>query len=211
MSQAHLTLENTNLGGRLPLLLPSQMDCAQKELYKHINSNAGPWAEEHGFQILTADGALIGPFNTALFSPHVSASFLTFENSLYEQTSLTDRLREVVILTVGSIWKSPYELYAHSAIARKVGLSDSAIQALTSGKASDELTPPELLARNLTRRLVQDHTIEDSLFAQAHSTFGAKGLVDLVMLAGFYMTVCSLLNLFNVPAPVGVSDGKEHL
>lgn len=210
MSHSPVTLKDTDLGGRLPLLLSSQMESAQKELYEHINLNAAPWAEEHGFQILGVDGALIGPFNTALFSPHVSASLLTFENSVDEQTSLGDRLREVVILTVGSIWKSLYELYAHTAIARKVGLSDIAIQALVDGKSSDELTEPELLAQYLIRRLVQGSAIDDGLYAEAHSTFGSKGLVDFVMLAGFSVTVYSLLNLFNVPAPPRASDGKEH-
>jgi len=31
---------------------------------------------------------------------------------------LTKRVREVVILAVGSVWKSKYELYAHGAVAK---------------------------------------------------------------------------------------------
>jgi 4-carboxymuconolactone decarboxylase len=48
-----------------------------------------------------------------------------------------------VILAVGVVWKSNYELYAHSAAARKAGISEDAIRTLTTGGLPDELCDQE--------------------------------------------------------------------
>lgn len=44
-----------------------------------------------------------------------------------KHTSLDARVRQVVILAVGAVWKADYQLYAHAAVARKAGLSDRII------------------------------------------------------------------------------------
>jgi 4-carboxymuconolactone decarboxylase len=50
-----------------------------------------------------------------------------------ENTSLSPKTRQVVILTVDAPWHAPYELYAHSAVAAKVGLTTEQIDSLVSG------------------------------------------------------------------------------
>ena len=63
-----------------------------------------------------------------------------------KQTSLNKRFHEVVILSTGAVWPSPYELYAHSAVARTVGVPEAEIEALVAGSSSEELTPDEQIA-----------------------------------------------------------------
>ncbi len=202
--------KSRNLGGRLPLLKPTALDSAQKELYDRINAAFVPWAEAAGFQSKTADGRLIGPFNPVLFSPEIGHSFLELQKKEEEHTGLSERLRQVIILTVGSVWKAPYELYAHSAVARKAGFSDEAIRALAGGNECDELSGEERFAQQFTQQLAEKRSVGDAVFATAYSAFGAKGVVDMIVLAGFYFLVCSLLNAFQVPAPGDAGpDGKE--
>lgn len=209
---------SSTLGGRLPLLEPKTLDGAQKELYDRINSVFVPWAETAGFQSKTAEGSLIGPFNAVLFSPEIGSSFLELQKKEEAHTRLTERVRQVVILTVGAVWKAPYEVYAHHAVARKAGFSDQAVRALAASEASgelgalDELSNHERLAQQFTRQLAEKHTVGDAVFAAAYSEFGAKGLVDMVVLAGCYFVVCSLLNAFQIPAPCNAdSNVKEKL
>jgi 4-carboxymuconolactone decarboxylase len=58
-------------------------------------------------------------------------------------TSLPERVRQVVILSVGSVWKADYELYAHTAAARKAGFSETAISSLANGDSSPDLSGGE--------------------------------------------------------------------
>ena len=111
-------------------------------------------------------------------------------------------MRQIVILTVGAVWRSKYELYAHSAVAAKAGLPENTIKALASGEVPDELSSREKLAARFARALSTSHQIEAALYHDAQAVFGARGLIDIVYLVGCYSIVCGLLNAFEVPAPV---------
>lgn len=117
--------------------------------------------------------------------------------------SLDPRVRQVVILVVGAVWKADYELYAHSAVARKAGLHDNTIAELAAGSPARDLTEAEQVAQRFTTELTASRRVDDALFNAAKEHFGLRGLVDLLSLIGAYQTVCGLLNGFAVPAPEG--------
>ena len=106
-----------------------------------------------------------------------------------------------MILAVGAVWKSDYELYAHAAAARKAGLSEEAVRTLTIGGLPDELSDQEKIAQRFARQLSAEHRIDAALYSAAEHVFGQRGLVEIAYLAGIYHTVCALLNAFEIPAP----------
>ena len=193
--------QTEELGGRLPLLSPQELAGAQRALYdkQHTTMTAKP--ERTHFQGMTADGRLIGPFNVSLFSPEIGTRFLDLQAAEIEHTTLDKRVRQVVVLAVGAVWKSHYELYAHVAVGRSVGLPEAAVQQMARGESPDGLSEPETLAYRYTHQLCAEHRVEADLYRSAEQTFGRQGLVDLAFLAGIYQTVCTLLNSFEVPAP----------
>ena len=190
-----------HLGGRTALLRPSALTATQRTLYDYIDAHLMPWAERSGFQGKLPDGRLIGPFNPVLLSPEIGQAFLDLQAVEGRHTSLSPRVREVVILTVGAVWRCDYERYAHAAVAKGVGLPGVAIEALAAGDAPSELTADETTAWRFTRALVADRAVDTDLFEEARATFGETGIVDLVMLAGCYDIVSALLNAFKIPAP----------
>jgi 4-carboxymuconolactone decarboxylase len=195
------TRQNETLGGRLPLLKPQALSPTQKEVYDLLNRTMMPWAEKADFQSKTDDGKLIGPFNPILFSPRISSPFLDFQEAEQKHTTLSERVRQVVILSVGAVWKSDYELYAHSAVGRKAGLSEEAIQVLASGGLPNELSEQEKIAQRYVRQLSAEHRVEADLYRAAEQAFEKQGLVDMAFLIGAYHTVCALLNGFKIPVP----------
>ena len=197
-------MDNTYLGGRLPLLDPASLTDAQQTVYRRLTATMVKWADRSGFQSSTAGGRLIGPFNPALLSPGITPAFLDLQDAEQAHTSLDERVRQVVILAVGSVWRSEYELYAHAAVAAKVGLPADVIQALASGEVPDGLSAHEKLAARFARALSTSHQVEAALYRDAEAAFGPRGLVDIVYLAGCYNIVCGLLNTFEVPAPEDV-------
>jgi 4-carboxymuconolactone decarboxylase len=192
---------NDGLGGRLPLADPATLSAAQRELFDKMTSTVVPWADDTGFHSTTADGRFIGPFNPALLNPALTAAAAELLLGEREYTSLSARLREVVILAVGAVWQSDYELYAHTAAARTVGIPEDAIQVLVSGGIPANLSKDEIIAAELTRQLSTTHRVDETLYRQAENAFGTKGLTDIAMLIGIYHTVSLTLNLFEIPAP----------
>ena len=188
------------LGGRLPLANPAALTGEQRALFDRMMARIVPWADEAGFAS-TADGRMIGPFNPALLNPSVTASMLDLSVAERTHTSLSDRVREVVILAVGAVWRADYEVYAHVALARTAGLSERAARMIATGAEPDELDESETIAQRLTTALSVAHRVDDDLYRQAEEAFGAQGLVDIAFLIGIYHAVCAVLTLFSIPAP----------
>jgi 4-carboxymuconolactone decarboxylase len=189
------------LGGRLPLLDPLALSIAQKEIYDRLNTTMIPWADGAHFQSKTDDGKLIGPFNPMLFNPGIASHFLDLHDAEEKHTSLSERVRQVVILTVGAVWESDYELYAHSAAARKAGISEGAIQTLATGGLPDDLSDQEKIAQRYARQLSAEHRVDAALYSAAERAFEKRGLVDITYLTGIYYITCGFLNGFEIPAP----------
>lgn len=125
------------MGGRLPLLDPTEAGEAQRRALDVLEKAFGPMAAKAGFRAKDGDGRLIGPFNSALYSLEISAAFIRYQATDQRHSVLDARVREVVILTVGAVWDAPYELYAHDIVAGKAGLSDAVIGALCTGDEPD--------------------------------------------------------------------------
>lgn len=189
---------------RLPLLEPNSLNPDQREIYERLADGMLPWARQSNFKAEAEDGRLLGPFNAFLYSPELGAAQLNYLSTERDATALDARVREVVILTVGAVFESKYELYAHRAVAAKAGLSAEDIEALASGREPGQdtrLAPEELTAYRFVRAVSAEHKVSPELFAEAKAAFGHKGLIDMLHLAGLYMTVSTLLNAFDVPVP----------
>ena len=189
------------LGGRLPLVDPAELTDDQKGLFDLLSNTLVAWAQSVDVQAATDDGRLIGPFNPALYSPAISAKFIELQMFEPLHTSLPEPVRQVVILAVGAVWRADYELYAHSAAARKAGISEEAVKALNNGEIPDDLSAEEKIAGRVARQLSRDHRVDNALYHEAEKAFGRKGLVDMAALIGAYHCVCTTLNMFNIAAP----------
>jgi 4-carboxymuconolactone decarboxylase len=166
-----------------------------------MTASWAPWADKAGFQAKLPDGRWIGPFNPLLLSPVLSRAFLHLQSVEKMGTSLSERVRQVVILTVGAVWGCDYERYAHAAAAREAGLSSAAIEALSAGRTSEYLKGDDDVARRFALALAAEHRVNDALFEEARQTFKERGVLDLIILAGCYDLVSSLLNAFEIPKP----------
>ncbi len=192
----------SELGGRLPLTDRTSLSEAQQQLFDRMVESVVPWAERAGFASRTKDGRFIGPFNAFLLSPAIAGSFfLDFQLTEEEDTSLTPRVRQVVILAVGAVWRSAYELYAHSAAARTVGLPTEVVQVLAAGQMPAELSAAERAAWRFAHQLTTQRLVEQRVYEQAQAVLGTRGIADMLFLVGAYQTVCGVLNAFEIPAP----------
>ena len=197
-----MTTSNDSLGGRLALLAPDTLSTSQRKLYDQLQTTELQGAQQSGFQAQTETQEVIGPFNALLRSPEIATAFMSVVSANHQYSALSQEVQQVVILTVGAVWQAAYELYAHVIVAKKVGIDEDAIGALVAGQRPAGLSKEETLAYDFTQHLATTHQINSELYQQAIETFGEKGVVDMLVLAGHYMTVSALLNTFEVPAPI---------
>ena len=194
-------MDAINLGGRLPLLDPAALPTERKAVYDRLRATMIRWADQSGFESITEEGRLIGPFNPVMLSPGIAPAFLDLQDAEQAKTSLSEQTRQVVILAVGAVWRAGYELYAHAAVARKAGMSDDVIQGLAAGALPAGLSEQDKIARRFARQLAAQRRVDEELYRAAETAFGTQGLVDITFLTGIYQLVCGLLNAFEIPAP----------
>jgi 4-carboxymuconolactone decarboxylase len=150
---------------------------------------------------MASDGTLLGPFNPLLFSPTISSAMLGVFRTDKANTSLAPRVHELIILTVGAACRADYEVYAHTAIGAVAGLPQTTISAIIAGTRPIFDSEDEESAHDFTWQLTRTHRVDDATYARAANIFGPEGLVDIVMLIGLYLTVCAIVNAFDIPVP----------
>jgi 4-carboxymuconolactone decarboxylase len=151
----------------------------------------------------TPEGILRGPFNAWLHSPVIGDAAQRLGETIRFEGSLFPRHRELAILTMASHWKAEYEFWAHEKIARREGVEESLIQSLSSGVRPDFVHVTDALVYDFSREVICERKVSDSLFNDAICQLGEAGVVDLVLLLGYYTLVSMTLNVFHVRVPEG--------
>ncbi|MFZ4409914.1 MAG: carboxymuconolactone decarboxylase family protein [Paracraurococcus sp.] len=175
---------------RFPELKLDQMTPEQRKVAEAIMS--GP------------RGRLAGPFNAWLRSPEVGDALQNVGAKVRFKSSIPTALNEFAILITAREWTSQYEWYAHHPLALKAGLPAQVAADLAQGRKPEAMDADTALVWQFCTELHRDHVISDATYAAAKARFGEQGVVDLIAVSGYYVTVAMTLNTAQVKLPEGV-------
>ncbi|MEM9355220.1 MAG: carboxymuconolactone decarboxylase family protein [Pseudomonadota bacterium] len=128
-------------------------------------------------------------------SPNAARAFQGLGRFIRFESKLDPRLREMAILMVGYLARSPYEYSHHIKIGRDFGVSDDDIRGLieeAEGRSSslDNLSKTVLAA---AREMTTDGTVSDPTFEALSKDLSREHLLDLIITIGFYNAVVRVL------------------
>jgi alkylhydroperoxidase family enzyme len=128
-------------------------------------------------------------------SPHAARALGVPAMYIRHQSKLDSRLRELAILQVGYLAKSPYEYSHHVEIGREAGVTDDDIRAIgeeTAGRPTklDALSKTVLRA---AREMTDGLSMSDTTFAELEKALGREQVIDLTLTIAFYNAVVRLL------------------
>nr|OQO30341.1 hypothetical protein B0A51_02429 [Rachicladosporium sp. CCFEE 5018] len=153
------------------------------------------------FQWADDDGALLGPFPFALSSPEAGGAMIK-QALLLGKLPLPADAKEVAILVCGVKFGAAYELYAHSAVAAKAGLSEMQIGQIKTGSKPKGLSEECSVAYDVAEYLANEKGgLPGHLYDQSVSVLGREGTIALIHYVGCYAYVCIVLNAADAPAP----------
>jgi 4-carboxymuconolactone decarboxylase len=184
---------------RLPPIAPADLSVEQRPLYQDMK--AGIAAKYSEFQTFREDGAIMGPWNAWLHEPDVGTAVWQLTKAVTKFRHLPDDIRQLVILVVGARFNAAYEIYAHSAVAKKYGLSDAFLASLLAGEQPAAMTDAQETAYLAANALTTGGVLPETLFRAAVRQFGQKGTHEIIYLVGHYSLVSMTLNGFDVPVP----------
>ncbi len=187
---------------RLPKYPPDALDADRRAVYDAITAGrraSGPQL----FRLVDDAGGLEGPFNAMLASPAVGMALQRLGSAIRYETGLSDRSREIAILTVAAARGSEFEWYAHERVARDAGLTEDELAALRARRRPASLSPTEAATHDTVVALVDRSDLADAEFSLARDVLGLERLVELVTLVGYYDLLALSLRVFRVPLPDG--------
>jgi alkylhydroperoxidase family enzyme len=128
-------------------------------------------------------------------SPHASRAMGELAMYIRHKSKLDPRLRELAILQVGYVAKSPYEYSHHVKIGREFGVTDDDIRSIgeeTAGRPTklDTLSKTVLRA---AREMTDGLAMADATFAVLEKALGREQVIDLTLTIAFYNAVVRLL------------------
>lgn len=128
-------------------------------------------------------------------SPQAARAFFGVGQFIRYGSKLDPRLRELAILQVGWLARSPYEWSHHVKIGHDFGVSDDDIRAMiaeTAGASTalDALTRTVLRA---AREMTAEGGMTEATFATLRDAMGHEQVVDLTLTIGFYNAVVRVL------------------
>ncbi|HEY0424333.1 MAG TPA: carboxymuconolactone decarboxylase family protein [Rhodopila sp.] len=137
----------------------------------------------------------ISLFKALVNSPKAARAFSGLGGYIRYGSKLDPRLRELAILQVGWLARSPYEWSHHVKLGHDFGVSDEDIQALIdepAGKPTSLGSLPRLVLRS-AREMTNDGAMTEATFTALQAELGNELVVDLTLAIGFYNAVVRVL------------------
>ena len=148
-------------------------------------------------------GSVRGPFGIMIHNPPVCGPVAALGAQLRFNSSLSGADKELAILTAGREVEARYEWVAHEPLGLKEGTRPEAIDVLRYQKSTEGLEPREALIIDTVRTIYREHKLSDEHYARAEAELGRPGLVELVVLSGYYGMIGYVLNTFEADIPAG--------
>lgn len=144
-------------------------------------------------EVVESRGSMIRPYEVLLHAPGMAMPAAQLGGQIRYHGSLSDRDRELAIITAATIADCRFEWDSHIGIAQAAGVTGGAVDHLQGGEGRP--TDDEGLIIGLVREIVADSTLSDDSFAAAHAALGDEGVVELATLVGYYMMLAYVMNV----------------
>ncbi|MBO1076851.1 carboxymuconolactone decarboxylase family protein [Roseomonas marmotae] len=176
---------------RIPLPAPADMSPEQKRVHDAVV--AGP------------RGQVIGPLRAVIHSPDLAERWSRLGEFLRYGTCLPPRLNELAIIVTGRRWSSQVEWWVHARVAAEAGLPADVIEAIRTGEPPVFTDADDAAIYEYTRQMQLNGQVDEAAYHAVERRWGARGVVELTGVIGYYTMVSMTLNAHEIPLPDGVA------
>lgn len=131
------------------------------------------------------------------------SGYRNFSMSARDAAPLDDGLREMVILRVGHLSNSPYELHHHLPVAIKAGVTEAKLKAVETGDFA-VLDMRERAVMEYATQVVTQVGADDATLQAMQEYFSTEDIFGITILICGYMTTARLIALG------GVEPEEDH-
>jgi 4-carboxymuconolactone decarboxylase len=138
-----------------------------------------------------------GPYVALLNHPELARRIEELGFFLKFEGALPRTIYQFIVLTVARATGAGFEWHDHIAHARAAGLPAGVIDCIDRGQIG-ALPQPYALVRAILTNTMAWQVVPDDLQAQAVAQWGKRGLVEIVVLSGFYQMFAAINQGFDI-------------
>jgi 4-carboxymuconolactone decarboxylase len=168
---------------------PATLPAEAKALYDQMATRRNARGEHFG-----------GPYIALLNHPELARRIEELGFFLKFEGALPRPIYQFIVLTIARSTGADYEWHDHIEHARAAGLPPEVIDCVGSGRTA-ALPQPYALVHAILTKTTRWQVVPDDLQAQAVAQWGKPGLVEIVVLSGFYQMFAAINQGFDVRPP----------
>jgi 4-carboxymuconolactone decarboxylase len=151
------------------------------------------------------------PNYAALFNnPEVAIRLGRLGSYARYDTKLDPRVKALGVLTSAREVNGHYVWTVNQAPAKAAGISDDIISAIREFRAPVGLEPEDAAVVQFLLELLRQHRVSDATFEALRSRLGDAGIIELLIVAGYYQALANCLQALEVDLPEGVTSALTY-
>jgi 4-carboxymuconolactone decarboxylase len=152
-----------------------------------------------------------GSFNISVRDPDGGRLFFDMGDRVRFHMSIPDKLKELAIILTARYWGAQFEWLAHRRAAVQAGLGEDKVKAIAEGRRPVGMSVDEETVYNFITELFKTKQSSDATFAAVKNLVGERGIVDLIVSAGYYLVVSMLMNTDRLPVNANQQPELRYL
>ncbi len=193
---------DTEQSARIEPLLPSDWDGEALEALgafpKGLQFVLSNWESE--------DGDPRGRHVLGCFAryPALARAFLTFNNHVSTGSTLSAREREILILRIGWLRKSEYEVLQHVILGLRAGLTEQEVERIQAGPDAAGWSAEDADLVRVADELYAHACIAPDTWARLAQRYSDEQLLDMIFAVGCYEIIAMAMKSLAIPLEPGV-------
>jgi alkylhydroperoxidase family enzyme len=149
-------------------------------------------------QMQPRPGQTINSLSVLARHPSLAAAYLRFSLYLRFEATLSDRVRELLILRTAWLRGGQYELARHGRIATRIGFTDDELRRIPHGSAADGWQPDDEVLLRTVEELCADYQVGEDTWHELNIRFSEQEVMDIVFTVGAYDMLAMVFNTFGL-------------
>ena len=145
-------------------------------------------------------------FRALLNSPEATSRMAALGAYVRFETPLSPRIKSLAVLTMTRETDGHYVWTVNEPQALSAGVDQGTIDAIRDRRAPHALKDEDAIIVQFTQELVVQHRISESTYKAVQNHLGDSGVVDLLILIGYYSCLSHTLTALEVDLDPGVSS-----
>jgi 4-carboxymuconolactone decarboxylase len=162
-----------------------------------------PAEHRHVYDDIAGSRGSVPPnYKVLLNNPLATSRMAALGSYVRFETSLQPKVKVLAVLATAREHEGDYVWTANLPQARSAGIDEATVSAIRERRAPQGLASEDAIIVQFTLELLRQHRITEATYQAVQQRLGDTGVIDLLILIGYYGSLSHALSALEVMPPV---------